>query len=368
MKVLILTVTAGQGHNQTAMAVADYLESLNVNCEVLDVYKYISPILSDSVEKGYLIGTHYTPGVYGRIYRIAEKSESQKKLFSMGKFSNSIFGQKLLRYINETGPDVIITTHMFTAVHLTYLAPHIPNIMTIGIVTDFKMHPYWESTDLDYYVTASRLMDYQCAKKGISHNKILPFGIPVQKKFSKSIPKEEAKKILGIDNEYTILIMMGSMGYGNVTKIVRQIDNIGADFQMLCVCGHNTKAKKSLEKMNIRHKVYSYGYVDNVDIMMDAAEFIITKPGGVTMSESLAKGLPVILVNPIPGQEDRNQEFLVNNGLAMAVSDTYPVDEAVYQLLCNEWRREHFSEGIKWISNPNSAKDLGDFIVERLGK
>ncbi|MDD6308311.1 MAG: glycosyltransferase [Clostridia bacterium] len=369
MKVLVLTVSAGQGHNQTAIAISEYLERQGADSRVLDAYKYANQFLSDSIEKGYLMSTRYLPTVFGKCYRAAEKSENNRhKNTSISRLTNSMVGQKLLSYIEEYKPDVIITTHIFTALHLTYLSPHLGDILTIGIVTDFTIHPYWENTDLDYYVTASHLLNYQCARKGIPPHKILPFGIPIREKFSQQLSCEEARKQVGIENKTTILIMMGSMGYGNMVKNVQQIDQIDMDFQILCVCGNNARAKRNIDKLETKHNLKTFGFIDNVAVMMDAADFMITKPGGLTLSEALAKGLPVILINPIPGHEDRNQEFLINNGLAMAVSDTCTLDEAVFQFLQNDWRRKHLREGIRYIAKSNPTKLLGDFIFNEYEK
>lgn len=364
MKVLILTVSAGQGHNQTAMAVSEYLKKYNVESSVLDAYKYANQFLSDSVEKGYLMSTQYAPYMFGKFYRHAEKNENRHAK-PISRLTNSMVGQKLLKYIREYKPDVIVTTHLFTALHLTYLSPYLADIVTIGIVTDFTIHPYWENTDLDYYVTATELLNFQCERKGIPEHKILPFGIPIREKFATVLPQKEAREKLGLCDKITILVMMGSMGYGNMAKNIRKIDAISMDFQILCVCGHNARAKRDIEKMPMQHPIKLYGYVDNVDLMMDAADFMITKPGGLTLSEAIAKGVPVILMNPIPGHEDRNQEFLVNNGLAMAVSKTCSLDEAVYQFLKNRWRRENLREGIRYVSSPNPTKALCDFIVSQ---
>ncbi len=363
MKILVLTISTGQGHTQTAMAISEYFETRGHECRVLDAYKATNPLLSDSLEKGYLVGTQYATGMYRRAYRLAEKSEHHG--IPLSRIANSVVGQKLLRHIESFSPDVIITTHLFAALHLTYLEAELGEIPTFGIVTDFTMHPYWENTRLDYYVTASSLLNYQCIRKGISEYKILPFGIPVREKFTTSVSKAEARAALGIENKTTILVMMGSMGYGNMTKSIRQIDKIQDDFQLLCVCGKNRKAKRDIDRLKTAHTLYAYEYVDNVDVMMDAADLMITKPGGITLSESLVKGVPTILMNPIPGHEDRNREFLVNNGLAMAVSSTCPIEEAVYQFLQNDWRRENLREGIRTISERNPMKRLGDFIFEK---
>lgn len=366
MKILILTISTGQGHTQTANALADYFERNGAECRVLDAYKETNHLLSDSLEKGYLMSTQYASGMYRKAYRLAEMTEQHGVPFT--RITNGMVGQKLLRHILEYEPDVIITTHLFAALHLTYMEAELQNIPTFGIVTDFTMHPYWEHTHLDYYVTASSLLNFQCMRKGIPTYKILPFGIPVQEKFTVSVPSTEARKMLGIENKTTILVMMGSMGFGNMAKSIKQIDGIKQDFQILCVCGRNEKAVREIESLETTHNVKVYGYVDTVDIMMDAADLMVTKPGGITLSEALVKGIPVILMNPIPGHEDRNREFLVNNGLAMAVSPTCPVEEAVDQFLQNTWRLENLRQGIRAVSPRNPMKLLGDFIFEKHGK
>ncbi len=368
MKVLILTISTGQGHTQTAKAIAEYLEKRECECRILDAYKETNKLLSDSIELGYLVGTQYATGMYRHGYRMAEKSEKRSHNFHISRIADGVVGQKLLRYIREFAPDVIITTHLFAAMHLTYMEDEIADIPTFGIVTDFTMHPYWENTNLDYYVTASSLLNLQCARKGIPEYKILPFGIPVQEKFTSDMPQKEAREVLGIEDKTTILVMMGSMGYGNMAKSIKQIDEIQNDFQILCVCGNNKKARHDIERLETKHKIWTYGFVDNINVMMDAADFMISKPGGITLSESLVKAVPVILMNPIPGHEDRNREFLVNNGLAMAVSSTCPVEEAVFQFLKNDWRRENLREGIRAVSPRNPTKLLADFIFEKCGK
>ena len=368
MKVLILTISTGQGHTQTALAISEYFEKRGAECRVVDAYKDTNRLLSDSVEFGYLVSTKYATGMYRTGYRMAEKSENSHHNFHLSRLADGMVGQKLLQVIREYQPDVIITTHLFAAMHLTYMGEEIAAIPTFGIVTDFTMHPYWENTELDYYVTASPLLTFQCARKGIPEYKILPFGIPVREKFVNHLSRDAAREKLGLKDKTTILVMMGSMGYGNMTKSIKQIDSINSDFQILCVCGKNERAKRDIESLETNHETLVYGYIDNVNELMDASDFMISKPGGITVSESLVKAIPLILMNPIPGHEDRNREFLVNNGLSMAVSSTYPVEEAVFQFLQNDWRRENLREGIRAVSPQNPMKLLYDFIMEKYGK
>jgi processive 1,2-diacylglycerol beta-glucosyltransferase len=363
MKVLFLSVTAGQGHNQTGKAVMECLLDNNVECVMLDTFEYINPILKESISQGYLISTKLSPALYGRMYRLAEKLEKNNIKMSVSKFISTIWAKKLTSYIEEYNPDVIVCTHIFSAQILTQVLHQGFPACTIGIVTDYTIHPFWEETDLDYYVIANELLNRQAEKKGLPEERLIPFGIPILKKFAEKRTAEQARAELNIENKDTILVMSGSMGYGNVTRVIKQLDSLDIDFQILSVCGNNQTLQERIGELKLHKKVYNYGFVDNVDIMIDAANCIISKPGGLTVSESMAKGLPMAVVNPIPGQEDRNAEFLLNNGLAMKITKTFPIDEAVYQLLSNTDKVQTMVRQINHLARPNASMDLCNFIL-----
>ena len=158
------------------------------------------------------------------------------------------------------------------------------------------------------------------------------------------------------------------MGFGKVENRMWQIDNLKGDFQVLCVCGFNEQLKKTLESKRFKKDVRCYGFAKNVDVMMDASDCIITKPGGLTISESLAKGIIPVLIDPIPGQEDRNAEFLVNNGIAVKTSPSFPIDEAIFQLFHDKERISSMEQRVRAFGKPNAAHDLCEFIVEKYGK
>ncbi|MGI6140720.1 MAG: MGDG synthase family glycosyltransferase, partial [Caldicoprobacterales bacterium] len=282
MKVLFLSVTAGQGHNQTGKAAMECLLENNVECVMLDTFEYINPFLKESISQGYLISTRFSPSLYGRMYRLAEKLEKNNIKMSVSKFTSSIWAKKLTTYIEEYKPDVIVCTHIFSAQILTQILQKGIPARTIGIVTDFTIHPFWEDTRLDYYIIANELLTRQAVKKGLPEERLKPFGIPIFRKFAEKMPAEQARTELNIENKDTILVMSGSMGYGNVTGIIKQLDSLNMDFQIMSVCGNNKTLKEKIDEMTLNKKVYNYGFVENVDVMMDAANCIITKPGGLT--------------------------------------------------------------------------------------
>lgn len=368
MKVLIVSVKTGYGHHSTAKAIINYLSEKGVDCEMLDTFEYINPLLADSIDNGYMFSTKYFPETYGKAYDKLDRHDEKWDRHSPVTVLSKIVSNRLKDYITDYAPDVIIGTHSYACMMMTYLREK--NIVTcplIGIITDFTVHPFWESTELDYYVIPNELLKNRALKKGIPEEKILSYGIPIRKQFSNRISKEDARRILGIENKTTLLVMMGSMGFGNVVKDIQSIDDMEEDFQVLCVCGKNEKMKSEIEGISWKKKVIPFGFVDNVDVMMDASNLIITKPGGLTSSEFLAKKLPAIIMNPIPGQENRNTEFLVNNGAAIMVTDTFPLEEALYELMTNPVRAELLEKSVEFLAKPYATRDLCEFVLRLAG-
>lgn len=367
MKVLLLSIPTGGGHHQAAKAIESYFEKYeNVECKMLDIAENVNSILADAVSKGYIFSTTKTPKLFGSLYDFFDLRENPSPEASKTlKFLSQAFRRKLYAYLEEFKPDVIVSTHVFVTVTLNRMAKHRPiNAKLISIVTDFTIHPTWEQARSDYFITASELLDFQAVKKWGTTKNVLSLGIPVHPKFSDKLSKQEARKTLGIDDKFTVLVMMGSMGYGTHTiEALEKLDKLKEKLQILIVCGSNEKLKNKISEMTWRKKVSVYGFVDNVDVLMDACDCIITKPGGLSTSEALAKGLPILMLNPIPGQEDRNREFMLNNGLAMGISESFGVDEAVYQLIHGSFKMKQLKDNVAYFAKPDATKELCELIL-----
>lgn len=365
MKVLVLSVTTGQGHNQVANSLCEYLRQDGIEAITLDALEYINPVLEEAVSRGYMMSTKRVPKIYGKIYRLAEKRDTDNKDGSLGKLTTTILARKLIKFIEDYAPDVIVCTHVFASLLIKYVDDKLDSeIKTVGIVTDFTIHPFWEDTAMEYYIVANDLLVNQAVKKGISRESVITTGIPIHPKFAEKMEKTEARAMLGIADMPTVLVMSGSMGYGKIGKMIKRLDESELEFQIISVCGYNEKLKKKIDKIEFHRPIYNYGFSDKIDLFMDAADCIVTKPGGLTTSEALAKGLPMIMANPIPGQEDRNMEFLLNNGAAMKVSSTFPVDEAIYQLFTNKARRKTLKEVVSVLGRPDSMPRFVEFIKD----
>jgi len=372
MKALILSVTAGEGHNSTAKALSAEFERQGVECTVLDTFQYVSPPLARFLSEGYLLVTEKARYAYKVGYRLLEKRRKNETPATY--IVDMTLAGDILEFINRDDYQVVLFTHPFAGMILDFLKRkdllHLP---TIGILTDFTFHPYWENcTRNDFVVTPDRALLLQGLRKGFREEQILPFGIPIRPDFLTDLTKAEARKKLGLDpQKATILIMGGSMGYGNMAETVSRIDGVtyGTDFQMIVVCGNNNEMKAEIDALaeggQMRHRILTTGFVNYVPVLMDAADCIVTKPGGLTTSESLAKGLPMVIVNPIPGQEVRNTEFLLNNGAACAASKTCPVEECLYQLLTAPDRLEGMHRCVQNLAKTGAAEQVCQFAVEQ---
>ncbi len=361
MNVLFLTVSTGQGHTSCGRAIEANLKNEGIKTYFLDVYGYIHPLFGKAISDIYLFASGKTPKLYGKYY---DKEDFGKgSIVNVVSNFNKTIKSKIKKFIIKNRIDVVVCTHLFSGQIMTLLKDEVDTV-NIGIVTDYTIHPRWETTSLDCYVLADKSLKHLAMKKGIAQEKLLSCGIPVDMKFAEKHDKKEARKKLGFGDGNLIFVMMGSMGYGNIEGIIEEIEDSGIEAEIAVVCGNNAKAKEIVEKTPHKNKFHAFGYVDNVDEFMDAADCIVTKPGGLSVTESLAKELPMIFVDPIPGQEDRNVEFLVNNGVGLAVSKSYSLSSALNLFFGDEVRRNEIKTAIKRLSKPYAARDISDFIKQ----
>ena len=366
MKVLILTITAGEGHNSTAKAVASALTESGAECRIVDCYKEINPLLYGIVARGYLLAVSSFKKIYGGIYKKLEKRSKNAYRRSFTRMSNSAVSGRIARLVREYDPDVIVYTHVFCGGVLDVIKQkHGIRAKTVGIVTDFAMHPFWEEAlRTDCVVVPNGLVVPSALKKGFLLSQIHPIGIPINPRFAVTHDRDTVLRSLGLDTDKrTLLIMGGSMGYGNLAETIKGLDKIEADFQMICVCGNNEKAKSSIDALELSKKIVNFGYTDRVSELMDASDCIVTKPGGLTSSEALAKRLPMIIHTPIPGQEDRNTEFFVNSGVAVAVTKSYTIELAVAHVFENTARIRAMRDCIEELRRPNAVADLVQLVT-----
>lgn len=371
MVVLLLTVSTGFGHTSTALSIERRLQDRGVTTKIVDVYQYANKLISETLDKSTALYAKYTPEVYRLIYQYLDSGALDDR-FNLMSFINALCTFRFERLIRELDPDFIICTHVFAAqlVHELKKKGRC-RAELLGICTDYTIHPYWETlTTMDHFITASESLTYRAVKKGIRREIIHPFGIPVHPKFYRRVSREEARRRLGYDQDSRVILLMGGgLGYGMVDGQAGRILSVREKLELAVVCGNNGRQRSEFEKIRDKMpfaKIHVYGFVDNVNDMMDAADLLVSKPGGLTVTEALLKGLPMVVINPIAGHEERNLEFLLNQGACVRADKNFPLDEAVAMLLSDRQRVEDMKRRIACLAKPNAGQDLVDFIIQRL--
>ncbi|MGI6153041.1 MAG: MGDG synthase family glycosyltransferase [Christensenellaceae bacterium] len=366
MNVLILSMTVGQGHNSASYAIQETLEEKGHTCHILDTYKFLNRAVGEAFDKGYTMLGRVFPKVNANIYKDAERfnGRSNMKLYFPWLFAD--FNKtKMQQYILEQQPDVIVCTIVMTAMLVKLLRDSNmidEKIKTYGIVTDYSLHPFWEYTDMDYFVCPNELMTCEMVERGIDEQRILPTGIPIRKRFSYSIEETMARERLSLENDlFTILVSAGGMGFSGIPETLAALDKMRG-LQMVAVCGTNKRLFAKLNAMKFNNRVHVLGYVNNMDEYLDACDVIVTKPGGLSTSEAMAKEKPIVLLPPMPGVENMNQAFLVNHSLAVHTSGYAPIHQVIGQLQINEDKLQEMKRAHKKWGKKHSSKTLCELM------
>ena len=313
MKALILSTKTGQGHNSASMAIAGCLENEGWEAVVSDVLKSGKRNVSAPVSALYDNIVLHIPALFGMLYRAGELVSSSKH-HSPIYYLNSIYSEKLLDKIKSIEPQIIVCPHIFSAQAVTRLyEKHGLSIPSVGVITDYTCSPFWEETRLDAYVIPAPQLIEEFTSKGISRGKLYPLGIPVSSCFKKSHNKADARREFGITAERVFTVMGGSMGYGHIRELSTLLAKKMPKAQVIAVCGRNKKLFESLKEIR---NIIPFQFIDNIDVLMDATDVLLTKPGGLSATEALSKRIPVVLTCPIPGGEERNADFLSSIGVA----------------------------------------------------
>ncbi len=280
MKVLILTVTAGYGHHATAKALEKELTQRGATVEVVDVLKQINKLLQEAFAKGYLLSTKFGKEAYKKLYALMEQKGQKTSRYNFGNMAPALMALRFEDFIDSFNPDVIICTHVTAAHVVSEVKRNCKTAPAIGIVTDYTLHPFWEdATRVEHIILASELLTHRAVALGIDESRILPLGIPVQPKFKNKMSKFQAREKLNLKQDSpVVLVMGGSMGYGGITKLVESLKD--TNMQILAVSGSNKRQFNKLNQIEEYPNLSVFGFVNNIDELMDAADCIITKPGG----------------------------------------------------------------------------------------
>jgi processive 1,2-diacylglycerol beta-glucosyltransferase len=364
-RILLMHISAGSGHCQASKAIEAALRSADPSSRIVNVdcLNYMNPVLGRIISHTYLRILKTAPEIWDYLYDNQSVADKVRKLRDLIHRYNSI---KLRSLLEQFRPDVVACTQAFPCGMVAdYKKTFTRGIPLVGVLTDYFPHLYWPDNMVDYYVVADEETKGCLEKNGIDGAKIRVFGIPIDPGFARRQDPCRLKEEMGLDGTIpVVLVMGGSRGMGPIRETIRSLNGLNSEFQLVVVAGLNRSLKKELEREAAHFSVKTrvFGFAENMSDLMEAASVIVTKPGGLTTAEALSKGLPIIIVNPLPGQEAKNTQFLLKRGVARQVGVSGLKDEVEKLLACPELYGE-IRRRAKELAKTDSAVATAELLM-----
>jgi len=366
-RITILHISDFGGHRKAAQNIKEalFFKDPRIKVNTLNGLGYFYPRGEKIVNFIYLLTIKYFPHLWGKAY---DRQKVIKALTPCRKIVHRFTFHKLRRLINESKPDCFVATQAFPCgLVADFKESKNVKIPLVAIVTDYHPNRFWIHPGVDRYVVACQEARDVLIGHGVAQQNIEILGIPISVNFLTSYPKEAVAQELGFVYKLpSVLIMGGGLGLGPIKFIAQHLDDLEQDFQIIVVCGRNQRLYQWFlkNKRTFKKPLFIFGYTDSVDKIMDFSDIIITKGGGITISESLAKGLCIIVTNPIPGQEERNVEYLNKLQAIVRADRAETVAEVVGNILNNPKDMYRFKERAKANSFIDSSLRIVDLILE----
>ncbi|HTP12397.1 MAG TPA: glycosyltransferase [Bacteroidota bacterium] len=366
-KILILAASGGAGHLRAAEALHRTAQRLDLplNTELYDCLDFTSRTFKKLYGGTYLELVNRTPDLWGYFYQKAELKPYRKK--GLIRVFDHFNYTRYLRFLSSSKPDAIVCTHF-----LPYLS--ISNVIRrrgigapiFAVTTDFDVHQYWVDPIVHRYYVHHEESSWQLQAKGVSRDLISVTGIPVVPEFTVRTSQTKAREILKIPRHaFTILVLSGGFGVGRVEQIVDAVVSTlasfpGREFTVLAICGRNESLCRALRQKQYpdRVGVHVSGFVSNVHEFMSAADVIVSKAGGLTSSEAMVKRLPMIIVDPIPGQEARNADLIIEHGAGWKAVNMANLEYKLTNILKSPQLLVRAREATTHIARPSAAQDI----------
>ena len=331
-KVLLVYTSAGAGHQKAAEALYQYLKDNHsfFELKIIDLLDYTPASFRLLYSKGYIFLISKLPWLWYLFYRMAFLC-ANNRIFACLDYLTAL---PFVDLLERERPDVVISTHFLTSSILTVFKKKNPaqEIKLVSIITDYNLHPLWLGEGVDLYIAACDFAREELLKRNVPADKIRVCGIPAKEKFYRQADRREIAQKLGVDpSAFTALVITGAVGLGPIEEIVHAL---AGEVQLLVVCGNNKNLYRRLTGLNLP-RVKPFPLIDYVDELMSVSDAVVTKAGGLTITESLAKGLPMVFFSNIPGLESANARVLSENGCAFNTTSIAEIKQRVLSLKNN---------------------------------
>jgi len=374
-RILLLSASAGAGHVRAAEAIEKAFkqrkDSDSLEVHHFDVLNYTNKLFRHLYSKAYIDLVNKMPEVPGWVYDKLDKPwKNERRRLALDKLNTRPF-VKLLR---EYQPDLIVCTHFLPAEVVSWLkAKERLASRQVIIVTDFDVHAMWLVHHYERYFVALDEARVYLAALGIPAEKITVSGIPIDPVFAIRKDKDEMRLKHGLEpDRTTILLSAGGFGVGSVDALVTSLMPLQHRAQVVAICGRNEELKERLTKLaaragrNANVILKPFGYTQEMDELMTASDLVLGKPGGLTTSEALAKGLVFVIVNPIPGQEERNSDHLLEGAAAIRCNNLPTLSYKLDRLLADPHRLKSMQANARRMGHPNAAREIVEQLVNEV--
>jgi len=369
-RILILSVKAGAGHLRAAAALAEAFGEAHPDLEVrnLDALDFTNKAFRKSFTGGYETLARELPSVWGLLYETMEDTTPENTAKKFAALFDRLNARPLRKEVKRFAPEAVICTHFLPA---EVLAPRrrkgklaCPLFVAL---TDYDIHSMWIQEGVDRYFVASEEMAYALRHKGIGAAEVSVSGIPISPVFARSAPdRATVRRRLGLRPDApTILMSAGGFGLGKIDALVDTLAADQRDLQILAIAGRSEDLRSRLERVARAHPgaVIPFGFVDNIHELMAASDLAVAKSGGLTASECLAQGLPLVIIRPIPGQEERNADYLLERGAAVRANSAAHILYKTQALLRDPQRLERMRQAALAAARPRAAFTIADAVV-----
>jgi processive 1,2-diacylglycerol beta-glucosyltransferase len=372
MRILIATVTAGGGHLAAATALEEAWRAFRPEdtVEKLDVLALGSKLNRKLHADGYVQLAEHAPELWGLLFNKTDNLAAARRLARLRKLLPSVSRARFARHVAQFEPDAVLCTHYLPLEGLEPTEKRERGAPGAGpfvasIVTDFEAHALWMAPWVDLYCVAAEETKARLLARGADVEQVVATGIPIAAKFNAEQNIGEIRRKLGLRDDLPVLLVLsGGFGMGPVGEILVQLDKVQRDFQALVVTGRNQELRQALAVVDRRHPTDVLGYAPNMHELMAVADLILSKPGGLTTSEALALGKPLFVLNPIPGQEAANSDFLLEKGAATKVNRMEDIPYRVEQLL-GSTKLQELSRAAKVLGRPKAAQEICELVWRR---
>lgn len=389
MRILIATVTAGAGHLAAAAALDEAWRDFRPDdvVERLDVVKYFSPLHRKIHADGYVKLVEHAPEIWGMMFGKTDAPKVAQRLNRLRRVFPSKSRMRFIKHVKQFNPDAVLCTHYvpFEALDIIKEECAKPQgrrrtrgngerptggIMSraplvASIVTDFEAHALWMARCVDVYFVAAEETKARLVARGAAPDRVIATGIPISRRFSARPDPKGVRRTMGLRDDLPVLLVLsGGFGMGPVAEILSGLDKVTQPFQTVVVTGRNEELRRKLSAQDRTHPTHVLGFSTNMHELMAVAELIISKPGGLTSSEALAVGRPLFIVNPIPGQEAANSDFLLERGAAAKVNRVEDLPYRIGQLLGTK-KLTDMARAAKALGRPDAARAICAEVARR---